>query len=420
MMSAKTVLSETPALPTPASATTASAATAPGEAPTDFQNLLAGAVLPAEPSLIDTLPTQPLAQLLLVKSPGQQKPAAGTNPTAASAAGLSPAPNDVSPADLLKILDDAALLLPASGAVEAEADADAAVKTEVEIELPVELSDADDLTASEEEAISEWLGLMLPPSVFAPQAGSNNPGDAALSQGQGGGTDGKSAQAMPASLLRQALVPEQPAPVEVASPGTASATSKANVKPDLVAVALNPVTAFNAALTGKNEPTEKEKPSADGWMSALSDLSAKRGHDVAPAAGPRLSTPVHDARWADALANRLVMMARDGESTASLKLVPVDLGPLDIQITVRDGEASVHFGAAHQETRSVLEASLPRLRELLGAQGLQLANASVSQQSGGQNRPEKSSGPAAVGAVAEDGEVAGAKTVSTSLLDIYA
>jgi flagellar hook-length control protein FliK len=98
----------------------------------------------------------------------------------------------------------------------------------------------------------------------------------------------------------------------------------------------------------------------------------------------------------------------------------VDLGPLDIQITVRDGEANVHFGAAHPETRSVLEASLPRLRELLGAQGLQLANASVSQQSGGQNRPEKSSGLAAIGAVAEETEVASSKVVSTSLLDIYA
>lgn len=410
MMSAKTVLSETPACPAPVSSTNATAAIAPGEAPTDFQNLLAGAVLPAEPSLIDTLPTQPLAQLLLVKNPGQQKPAAGTATTTA------PAPTEVCPVDMLKILDDAATLLPEGG--ESGVDAALEIKGEVEIELPEELPDTDDLSASEEEAISEWLNLALPPSVFAPQAGSNNSRDAA--QGQGGSADAKGGLATPASLMRQALVPEQLTPVDVAPPDAASATAKKGVQPDLVAVAQNPVTAFAAALTAKSESTEKDKPSADGWMSALGDLAAKRSHDVAPAMGPRLSTPVHDARWADALAHRLVMMARDGESTASLKLVPVDLGPLDIQITVRDGEASVHFGAANQETRNVLEASMPRLRELLGAQGLQLANASVSQQSGGQNRPEKSSGPGAVGAVAEDAEVAGAKVISTSLLDIYA
>ena len=117
--------------------------------------------------------------------------------------------------------------------------------------------------------------------------------------------------------------------------------------PTCVAVAQNPVTAFAAALTAKSESTEKDKPSADGWMSALGDLAAKRSHDVAPAVGPRLSTPVHDARWADALAHRLVMMARDGESTRIAQTRAAwTSGPLDIQITVRDGEASVHFGAA--------------------------------------------------------------------------
>jgi flagellar hook-length control protein FliK len=114
------------------------------------------------------------------------------------------------------------------------------------------------------------------------------------------------------------------------------------------------------------------------------------------------------------------MMAREGESVAQLKLVPQELGPLDIQITIKDSEASVHFGAANAETRAALESSLPRLRELLSAQGLQLTNASVSQQSGGKNQPERSSGPAAVGAVADDGEVSPATPVSTSLLDIYA
>jgi flagellar hook-length control protein FliK len=188
----------------------------------------------------------------------------------------------------------------------------------------------------------------------------------------------------------------------------------------LVVSAANPFNALTAALTGKSETAEKDKPTADGWMSALGDLAAKRGADAAPVMQPRLSIPVHDARWADALAHRLVMLARDGESIASLKLVPQDLGPLDIQISVRDGEASVHFGAAHQETRAVLEASLPRLRELLSAQGLQLGNASVSHQTPGKGSPERSSGPRAVGAVTEEADVASARAISTSLLDTYA
>jgi flagellar hook-length control protein FliK len=403
MMSAKTVFSDAAAVLS-APSTNPSTAAAPGSTPADFQNLLAGAVALPAPGLLETLPAPTLPQLLLVKNPA---PAVKT-PGAPSTEGL---PSDVSPADMLKILDDAATLLPVTGDGE----------TEVKVEIPEDLIDADELAKTDEEVISEWLEMMVPASVFAAQAGSGGAGDA--SQPQGGGAENKAGAAVPASLMRQALVPDQLMPVDVAPPGTTATNPGAVAKGELLAnaVAQNPATAFAAALAGgKTEATEKDKPSADGWMSALGDLSAKRAHDVAPTAGPRLSTPVHDARWADALAHRLVMMARDGESTASLKLVPVDLGPLDIQISVKDGEASVHFGAAHQETRAVLEASLPRLRELLGAQGLQLSNASVSHQSGGQNRSEKSSGPAAIGAVAEDTEVATAKAVSTSLLDIYA
>jgi flagellar hook-length control protein FliK len=410
MMSAKTVLTETPVCSTPASNINANAAAAAGEMPTDFQNLLAGAVAPLEPvplpALIDTLPAPSLAPVFVVKNPAQPKVAAGSSATTA------PLPTEISPADLLKILDDAATLLPEG----AECATDVAIKAGGEGELPTELLETEEPSTADEELLCGWPDLIMPVSVFLPQAGSNNPGDA--SPGQRGGADTR-AQGTPASLLRQALVPGQLMPVDVAPPDSAPG-SVSGVKPDLVAIAQNPVTAFAAALTTRSESTEKDKPSADGWMSALGDLSAKRGHEVATVAGPRLSVPVHDARWADALAHRLVMMARDGESSASLKLVPVDLGPLDIQITVRDGEASVHFGAAHQETRNVLEASLPRLRELLGAQGLQLANASVSHQSGGQNRPEKSAGPATIGAVTEDAEVAGAKAISLSLLDIYA
>jgi flagellar hook-length control protein FliK len=173
-----------------------------------------------------------------------------------------------------------------------------------------------------------------------------------------------------------------------------------------------------AALAPTSEKKDETRDDNENWMNALNSVSAGRAHEIARDT-TRLSTPVHDSRWADALAHRLVMMAKDGESVAQLKLVPQDLGPLDIQISVRDGEASVHFGAANAETRAVLESSMPRLRELLSAQGLQLTNSSVSHQSGGQNRPERNAGRTSVGAV-EEAEGGSAQAVSTSLLDIYA
>jgi hypothetical protein len=88
-------------------------------------------------------------------------------------------------------------------------------------------------------------------------------------------------------------------------------------------------------------------------------------------------TPVGSAAWADEVGTRVVMMTESGNHTASLKLSPEHLGPLEINITVRDDKASVWFGAAHADTRAAIETALPRLREMFEAQGLSLADAGV-------------------------------------------
>jgi len=102
-----------------------------------------------------------------------------------------------------------------------------------------------------------------------------------------------------------------------------------------------------------------------------------------------VSTHVHDAvsrpvhapvgtpAWADDIGSRVIMMAEAGKHTASLKLSPEHLGPLEINITVQDDKASVWFGAAHADTRAAIENALPRLREMFASQGLSLADAGV-------------------------------------------
>jgi flagellar hook-length control protein FliK len=90
-----------------------------------------------------------------------------------------------------------------------------------------------------------------------------------------------------------------------------------------------------------------------------------------------LRAPVGTPAWNDELGGQLTWMAANGRESASLRLSPENLGPLEIRISVEDGEAKVWFGAAQAETRAALESSLPRLRELLASQGLVLADAGV-------------------------------------------
>jgi flagellar hook-length control protein FliK len=100
------------------------------------------------------------------------------------------------------------------------------------------------------------------------------------------------------------------------------------------------------------------------------------GHVHDPVSRP-VDAPVGSPAWADEIGARVVMMTESGNHTASLKLSPEHLGPLEINITVRDDKASVWFGAAHADTRAAIETALPRLREMFASQGLSLADAGV-------------------------------------------
>jgi flagellar hook-length control protein FliK len=131
--------------------------------------------------------------------------------------------------------------------------------------------------------------------------------------------------------------------------------------------------------------------------------------------------PVGSQAWADELGARLTMMAEGGRSTASLRMSPEHLGPLEIRIAVRDDQASVWFGAAHSDTRAAIEHALPRLRELFEAQGMSLADAGVFQQAPREQpaTPQVQASGGDSGQLATN-EAAPAAAVTLGLLDTYA
>jgi len=102
----------------------------------------------------------------------------------------------------------------------------------------------------------------------------------------------------------------------------------------------------------------------------------------ADAPGPRhIHAPVGSPDWSDELGTQLHLMADKGHSVASLRLSPEHLGPLEVQITVQDDQASVWFGASNVDTRAALEQALPRLKEMFAAQGMSLMQSGVFNQS---------------------------------------
>jgi flagellar hook-length control protein FliK len=133
-----------------------------------------------------------------------------------------------------------------------------------------------------------------------------------------------------------------------------------------------------------------------------------------------VQAPVGTQAWADELGTRMTMMVEGGRSTASLRMSPEHLGPVEVRIAVQDDKATVWFGAAHADTRAALEQALPRLRELFAAQGMSLTDAGVFQQA---PREQATAASEIRGSIETDGpaeERAPANAVSVGLLDMYA
>ncbi|HEV2440938.1 MAG TPA: flagellar hook-length control protein FliK [Steroidobacteraceae bacterium] len=162
---------------------------------------------------------------------------------------------------------------------------------------------------------------------------------------------------------------------------------------------------------------------AAAQLSAGSHVGSQQG--AIDSSRMTLASPVGTGAWTEELGAKVTWMAHQGIESASLQLSPEHLGPLQVTISVHDGQASVWFGAAQQDTRTALQQSLPQLRQLFSNQGLTLADAGVSREpprgQGRQSSTRPAAGVSGVTAVTLEGPVNGTPaTGGLGLLDTYA
>ncbi|WP_417442242.1 flagellar hook-length control protein FliK [Idiomarina sp.] len=75
-----------------------------------------------------------------------------------------------------------------------------------------------------------------------------------------------------------------------------------------------------------------------------------------------------------------IMMSRNIQR-ADIRLDPPELGSVHIRVNMSGEQASVQFQAQTQQARDALETTMPRLREMLEQQGINLADTQVGEQS---------------------------------------
>lgn len=139
------------------------------------------------------------------------------------------------------------------------------------------------------------------------------------------------------------------------------------------------------------------------------------------------STPPGNPNWARAVADKVYIAASQNLRVANIQLDPPELGALQIrlQVTGPDQQMSVTFTSPHAAVRDVLEQQIPRLREMLAEQGINLGESSVNDQGKDKKQPTSDSESASSTGYANDSDLENpAHSLNTqgtlALVDFYA
>ncbi|WP_418113420.1 flagellar hook-length control protein FliK [Vibrio scophthalmi] len=96
--------------------------------------------------------------------------------------------------------------------------------------------------------------------------------------------------------------------------------------------------------------------------------------------------PLNREMASEQVAERVQMMLSKNLKNIDIRLDPPELGRMQIRMNMNGDGTNVHFTVANSQARDIVEQAMPRLREMLAQQGLQLGDTSVQQQASGQQQ----------------------------------
>jgi len=233
------------------------------------------------------------------------------------------------------------------------------------------------------------------------------------------------ADAALAAMVAAQVMPQMPPAVPQA--GTAKGDADASALAESWSGAMESVAGKGVSSSGHEMATLPSEPpvTPQAVPQSFSALMAERSSaNAGPATVPTLEIPqrVDSSQWGHGLSDKVVWMVGSQTQGAELRLNPPALGPLEVRVSMSDGQATLSFVTQHAPVREAIEAATPRLRELLADSGISLGSVSVNvgtfaqQQPGSQEQfqPKSSAGHwSTVFDVDEDGAVLAASATTS-------
>ncbi|MFA4714776.1 flagellar hook-length control protein FliK [Vibrio vulnificus] len=145
-----------------------------------------------------------------------------------------------------------------------------------------------------------------------------------------------------------------------------------------------------ASVKGSSKQTSTEAQGAQPTASLYSAQTVTGQTRAENVAAQQPSMPLTRELANEQVAEKVQMMMSKNLKQLDIRLDPPELGRMQIRMTMNNDIANVHFTVTNPQARDIIEQTLPRLREMLAQQGMQLADSSVQQQASGQQQRQYS------------------------------
>ncbi|OUL58561.1 flagellar hook-length control protein FliK [Pseudoalteromonas ulvae] len=274
-------------------------------------------------------------------------------------------------------------------------------QNEAQVRTSVPSVSADTLSKSEDDLTTEVItnaAQIIEQAKDASKAPNSSHANQLHSQNNQGKAEQTSSLAVNAKMMDMSDTESQHTPKLQADSSLAGVAAQSNKDAKQVEQAFNAL--IDKMLTDK---TNSEQVRVPGLLSAsssegvsgdtlsnlyspasLNQLTQQRSQLMQPApTEAQLQQPLNILRTeaAKELHDRVTFMLGLNKKEAEIRLDPPELGSMQIRVRSDAEQAQINFVVQSQQAKEALEQSLPRLREMLAEQGIQLGESSIEQQS---------------------------------------
>ena len=82
-----------------------------------------------------------------------------------------------------------------------------------------------------------------------------------------------------------------------------------------------------------------------------------------------MNVPVGDPEWGAKMNEKVVWLSGRGIQSAQIHLNPVELGPVDVKVSVQNDQTVITFNVQNAGVKELLESNVQRLRDMIDQNG---------------------------------------------------